>query len=129
MITDLLLLSNQIKSQKVPFYKRFLYEKIDFQERLIGLLGSKGAGKTTILLQYLKEVTAKDTLYIIADHPAVAQKGIFYIADEFQKIGGKVLIIDEIHKIKDISNSFTVADDIEVGFKNKIPLWLFGFLY
>ena len=32
-------------------------------------------------------------------------------------------------QIKDIKNSFVVADDIEVGFKNKIPLYLFGFLY
>ncbi len=100
MITTLLLLSNQIKSQKVPSYKRFLYEKIDFDERLIGLIGSRGAGKTTILLQYLKQINAQDTLYIIADHPIVAQKRLFYIADEFQKIGGKVLIVDEIHKIK-----------------------------
>jgi len=32
-------------------------------------------------------------------------------------------------QIKDLSNSYVVADDIEVGFGNKIPLWLFGFLY
>jgi len=32
-------------------------------------------------------------------------------------------------QIKDLENSFVVADDIEVGFGNKIPLWLFGFLY
>ncbi len=101
MIEQLLILSNQIKSQKVPEYKRFLYEEIDFQERLIGLIGSRGAGKTTILLQYLKNQTSdKETLYIIADHPAVILQGLFSIADDFQKLGGKVLIIDEIHKIK-----------------------------
>ena len=32
-------------------------------------------------------------------------------------------------QIKDVPESFVVADDIEVGFGNKIPLWLFGFLY
>lgn len=32
-------------------------------------------------------------------------------------------------QIKDIENSFVVSDDIKIGFKNKIPLWLFGFLY
>lgn len=102
MITALLLLSNQIKSQKVPVYKRFLYEKIDFNERLIGIIGARGAGKTTILLQYLKEQTdSKETLYIIGDHPVVASEGLFAIADAFQKVGGKVLIIDEIHKVKD----------------------------
>jgi len=101
MITPLLILSNQIKSQNLPKYKRFLYKKIDFNERLIGVIGARGAGKTTILLQYLKDETkAKDTLYVIADHPLVAQNGLFAIADAFQKVGGKVLIIDEIHKVK-----------------------------
>ncbi len=101
MINALQLLSNQILSQKVPKYKRFLFEKIDFDERLIGILGSRGVGKTTILLQYLHMIyKEKRSLYIIADHPQVAKSGLFVIADEFQKRGGEVLIIDEIHKIK-----------------------------
>ena len=101
MIERLQLLSNQILSQKVPEYKRFLFSKIDFEERLIGVLGSRGVGKTTILLQYLHEIYKdKKTLYIMADHPIVAKLGLFDIADEFQKKGGEILIIDEIHKIK-----------------------------
>ncbi|MBE0491806.1 MAG: ATP-binding protein [Sulfurospirillum sp.] len=101
MIEQLQLLSNQILAQKVPDYKRFLFSEIDFNERLIGVLGSRGVGKTTILLQYLHEIYKnKKTLYIMADHPIVVQLGLFAIADEFQKKGGEVLIIDEIHKIK-----------------------------
>jgi len=101
MIKQLQLLSNQILAQKVPEYKRFLFEKIDFNERLIGILGSRGVGKTTILLQYLHTIfKEKKTLYIMADHPIVVELGLFRIADEFQKKGGEVLIIDEIHKIK-----------------------------
>ncbi|DAB32472.1 MAG TPA: AAA family ATPase [Sulfurospirillum sp. UBA11407] len=101
MIEQLQLLSNQILSQKVPDYKRFLFSEIDFNERLIGILGSRGVGKTTILLQYLHKVYKdKKTLYIMADHPIVVQLGLFAIADEFQKKGGELLIIDEIHKIK-----------------------------
>ncbi|WP_428739783.1 ATP-binding protein [Sulfurimonas sp.] len=101
MIEQLQLLSNQILSQKVPDYKRFLFSEIDFNERLIGILGSRGVGKTTILLQYLHKVYKdKKTLYIMADHPIVVQLGLFTIADEFQKKGGELLIIDEIHKIK-----------------------------
>ena len=85
----------------MPEYKRFLFSKIDFEERLIGVLGSRGVGKTTILLQYLHEVYKdKKTLYIMADHPIVVKLGLFNIADEFQKKGGEILIIDEIHKIK-----------------------------
>lgn len=101
MITPLLLLSNQIKSQKIAVYKRFLYNKIDFNERLIGIIGARGAGKTTLLLQYLNAYKDnKNSLYIIADHPLVIEQGLFNIADAFQKVGGRLLIIDEIHKIK-----------------------------
>ncbi|CAA6823323.1 MAG: ATPase component BioM of energizing module of biotin ECF transporter [uncultured Sulfurovum sp.] len=100
MITPLLILSNQIKSQAVPKYKRFLYKKIDFKERLFGIIGARGAGKTTLLLQYVKEETNKEALYVMAEHPLVVEKGLFAIADAFQKVGGEVLIIDEIHKIK-----------------------------
>lgn len=95
------LFSNQILTQKVPEYKRFLFSKIDFDERLIGVLGSRGVGKTTLLLQYLHKIyKTEKTLYIMADHPKVVELGLFFIADEFQKKGGSVLIIDEIHKIK-----------------------------
>ncbi|MDO8610263.1 MAG: AAA family ATPase [bacterium] len=101
MLEQLQLLSNQILSQKVPSYKRFLYKHIDHEERLIGILGARGTGKTTLLLQYLKEKSYnKKTLYIIADHPIVVQLGLFAIADAFQKKDGKIFIIDEIHKLK-----------------------------
>jgi len=101
MIEQLQLLSNQILSQDIPRYKRFLFSRIDFNERLIGVLGSRGVGKTTILLQYLHEIYKdKKILYVMADHPGVVELGLFSIADEFQKRGGEVLIIDEIHKIK-----------------------------
>jgi len=112
MITTLLKFSNQIKTQTIPSYKRFLYTHIDFKERLIGLMGARGTGKTTLLLQYLKEQTnTKETLYIIGDHPIVANQGIFAIADAFQKIGGKVLIIDEIHKVKDFEIALKLVYD------------------
>jgi len=112
MIHTLLKFSNQIKSQTIPTYKRFPYTQIDFNERLIGLMGARGTGKTTLLLQYLKEQThAHETLYLIGDHPIVASQGIFAIADAFQKVGGKVLIIDEIHKVKDFEIALKLVYD------------------
>jgi len=112
MIQQLLRLSNQIKIQPLPEYKRFLYNKIDFNERLIGIIGARGAGKTTLLLQYLRdECNEEETLYIIADHPAVIQYGLFAIADDFQKLGGRVLIIDEIHKLKHFETDLKLIYD------------------
>jgi hypothetical protein len=55
------------------------------------------------------------------------KKGDFLIDEKYTfEIGGKN---KSFKQIKDIENSFVVADDIEVGFNNKIPLYLFGFLY
>ena len=52
--------------------------------------------------------------------------GDFRVDEYIVEIGGKN---KSYNQIKDVDNSFVVADDIEIGFKNKIPLWLFGFLY
>jgi len=51
-----------------------------------------------------------------------------FLVDEKQtiEVGGKN---KNFKQIKDIPDSFVVADDLESGFDSKIPLWLFGFLY
>ncbi len=55
------------------------------------------------------------------------KKGDFLVSNKYLfEIGGKN---KSFKQIKDIPNSFVVADEVEVGYKNKIPLWLFGFLY
>ena len=112
MIEPLQHLSSQIRTQKLPDYQRFLFRQIDFSQRLIGIMGARGAGKTTLLLQYLKSV-ARETkvLYVIADHPLVGQHGLFTIADEFQKIGGELLIIDEIHKCQHFERDLKLIFD------------------
>jgi hypothetical protein len=57
----------------------------------------------------------------------VASKGDFVVEGKYVvEIGGKN---KSYNQIKDVEHSYVVADDIEVGFGNKIPLWLFGFLY
>jgi len=56
----------------------------------------------------------------------LAPQGDFMVDNYTFEVGGKRKNFDQI---KDIPNSFVVADDIEIGQKNKIPLWLFGFLY
>ena len=81
-------------------YKRYIFDIIDFNQRLIGIIGARGVGKTTFLLQYLKEneLPLSKKLYFSAD--AIELDSLFDIAYEFYKNGGKLLIIDEIHKYK-----------------------------
>ena len=57
----------------------------------------------------------------------VSKSGDFILNNKYTiEIGGKK---KRFNQIKDIAESFVIADDIEIGSANKIPLWLFGFLY
>jgi len=100
MIEQLIKYSTIRLAQKLPVYKRFLFDKINFNTKLVGLIGARGAGKSTLVLQYLQSLNIpKDQfLYISCDHPLIASKTLFEIAEEFSAYDGKVLVIDEIHK-------------------------------
>ncbi|RKY43338.1 MAG: hypothetical protein DRP80_05595 [Candidatus Omnitrophota bacterium] len=88
--------------EKLP-YKRYLFKKINWRNRLIGITGARGMGKTTLLLQYYLHnfKTPQDCLYLSADNINVINRGLYNIAEEFFKYGGKVLLVDEIHKYPD----------------------------
>jgi len=81
-------------------YKRYFFNLIDFNEKLIGLIGARGIGKTTFLLQYLKSLDIKTNqkLYFSVDSIITSNTTLFEIAEDFSNLGGKVLVIDEIHK-------------------------------
>ncbi len=84
-------------------YKRYFFDFVDFNEKLIGLIGARGIGKTTFLLQYLKSLDVEDDkkLYFSVDSIITSNLKLFDIAEDFYNQGGKVLVIDEIHKYKD----------------------------
>ncbi len=90
---------NYLKALKSK-YKRYIHNIVDFNQKLIGIVGARGVGKTTFLLQYLNEnkLPLSKKLYISAD--SIDLDSLFEIAYEFSKTGGKLLIIDEIHKYK-----------------------------
>jgi predicted AAA+ superfamily ATPase len=79
-------------------YKRYFYDMIDFSNSMIGIVGARGVGKTTFLIQYLKELELpfSKKLYISAD--TITIPSLFEVAELFYKEDGKVLVIDEIHK-------------------------------
>jgi hypothetical protein len=55
------------------------------------------------------------------------EKGDFMVDSKYIfEVGGKNKTCEQI---RDVENSFIAADDLEIGYGNKIPLWLFGFLY
>ncbi len=81
-------------------FKRYMHNSFDMDDKLIGILGSRGVGKTTFILQYLKELNLpiEKKLYFSVDHFYALNYSLYEIAQEFSKIGGEVLAIDEIHK-------------------------------
>ena len=85
--------------------RRDLMDEIDWNDRLIGIKGSRGVGKTTFLLQYAKEKFGSDRscLYINMNNFFFAGHTLVDFAYEFQKQGGKVLLIDQVFKYDDWS--------------------------
>lgn len=81
-------------------FKRYLYPQINWEARAIALVGGRGTGKTTLLLQYYLENfnNPEECLYILGDDLEVATRGLREIAEEFHKQGGRTIIIDEVHK-------------------------------
>ena len=70
---------------------------------MVGIVGPRGVGKTTMLLQYIKEQNDSNFLYVSADDIYFASHRLTDLVDDFYRLGGKQIFIDEIHKYKDWS--------------------------
>ncbi|WP_198304584.1 ATP-binding protein [Arcobacter vandammei] len=103
-------LSNLFFSLPTPKHKRYLFEKIDKNSKHIAILGQRGVGKTTLLRQIANEYNYLQTqiLYISADSVA---DSLFELAKEFSLFGGKLLIIDEIHKASNFAQEIKMIYD------------------
>jgi predicted AAA+ superfamily ATPase len=106
-----------LKNQSLDF-KRYLYNEIDFSQQLIGIIGPRGVGKTTLILQYLKENFYKknidNAVYFLADNVLFEKGDLFALVQELHiEKGVELICIDEIHKfpnwnqeLKNIYDSF-----------------------
>ncbi|MDR0873951.1 MAG: AAA family ATPase [Prevotellaceae bacterium] len=91
--------------------RRLLMDEIDWSERLIGIKGSRGVGKTTFLLQYAKEHfdTDRSCLYINFNHFYFTKHTLLEFADDFYKHGGKTLLIDQMFKYENWSKELRIC--------------------
>ena len=96
-----------LKLRSVPSkFSRFLKNSINWNHRLISISGARGTGKTTLILQHIKEefgTPSKEVLYVDVSHFYFSTNTILNLADDFYKKGGKYLFLDEIHKYPDWS--------------------------
>jgi len=89
-----------------------MYHEINWKNRLIGLIGPRGVGKTTLVLQYIKKnLDTQQTLYVTAEDFYFADNRLIDLADDFVKSGGKYLFIDEVHKYADWSKELKLIYD------------------
>ncbi|MBD1434156.1 ATP-binding protein [Sphingobacterium sp. DN00404] len=101
---------------------RHLYYQIDWSDRLVGILGARGTGKTTLLLQRLKLHFPDDdtALYISLDDIYFASNSLIALVETFRLRGGKILFVDEVHKYngwaREIKNIYDTYKDIYIVF-------------
>lgn len=111
--------------EMVPSYRRKFYDDFEMESRFVGVVGARGVGKTTFLLNYLREhyPDSPQALYISADNLYFVEHTLFETVDQFVKnFDGQFLCIDEIHRytnwdqeLKNIYDSFPKVSVIFSG--------------
>lgn len=102
-------------------YVRNIHSTIPWDDRLIAILGARGVGKTTLVLQHIKLYEDVDTtLFVYADDLWFSTHSLVTLAEIFYTNGGRVLYIDEIHKYKnwsqEIKNIYDQYQDLKVRY-------------
>ena len=112
-------------------YVRDKHNEIDWNSRLVAILGARGTGKTTMILQHIRlHNTTSQALYVMADDFYFTSHRLEELANKFMLLGGKYLYIDEIHKYKGWSTEikniyadlFPGADEVRASLELRVRL-------
>ena len=114
MITNIKKYQERLLKNFSIVYKRYLFKEINFYDKMIAIYGARGVGKTTMLLEYLKELLSKDkkALYISLDYPFLSGMDLVEIVEEFVESGGEYLLLDEVHRYYDFSSYLKTIYDL-----------------
>ena len=121
-IDDSLVAYQNDQLQRVPkTFHRYMYDRLPWEGRMVGLVGPRGVGKSTLLLQHMAESSDREqSLYVSADSLYLATHTLVDLTDSFVKYGGKHLYIDEVHKYKNWSRElkqiYDTHPDLKVTF-------------
>lgn len=113
-------MQNQLASTPTKF-KRYMFDNIDWDGRMFGLVGPRGVGKTVLFLQYIKENWSKKKMfYVSADNSYFSNHTLVDLADEFSKEAGEHLFIDEVHKYenwsRELKQIYDTHPDMKISF-------------
>ena len=99
-------------------FKRYNYDKLPWEARLVGLMGPRGVGKSTLILQHIKSKSPEEqakSLYVSADHSYFTTSTLIETANQFVREGGEWLYIDEVHKYEGWSQELKQIYDSHPG--------------
>lgn len=104
-------------------YVRGIHDEIAWDDRLVAIMGARGVGKTTLILQHIKLYDNRPTaLYVTADDLWFTSHTLVELADVFYKNGGRTLYIDEVHRypnwsveLKNIYDSYSRLKVVYTG--------------
>lgn len=119
---DLFEYSDQQISRVPHRVVRYLYGKINWNSRLIGIRGARGTGKTTMLLQYLAglKMKAPKAVYLSLDDFYFTTRSVVNAVSAIYKEGGSVVVLDEVHKYpgwaREIKNLYDRFPDLKIVF-------------
>jgi len=110
-VEDLFTLSRQFLIVFDRPYERYFLQKNTLENRFSIIIGPRGVGKTTAIIQFLlskykKDFSTKKAIYIPVDHVVVAKRRLYDIAEDFYNLGGELICFDEIHKYANWSGEF-----------------------
>ncbi len=109
-------------------FTRSLYDKINWDQKMIAIKGARGVGKTTLLLQRQKFGLGpkRHSLYASLDHPYFYNRSLYDFTDEFYKGGGRFLFLDEVHKYalwsRELKVLYDAFPDLQVVFSSSSAL-------
>jgi len=115
MLEKLFTLSDQLIRVRDRTYQRQYFTDLT-QNRFSILVGQRGVGKTTLLVQHLKKsypdyLQSRKAIYVQADHFLVKDLSLYAIAERFDQLGGEFICFDEIHKYPDWSRELKSITD------------------
>ncbi|MEG0795817.1 MAG: AAA family ATPase [Odoribacter sp.] len=108
--------------ERTSLIRRLLMDRVNRNSRLIAIKGSRGVGKTNFLLDYCKEfhLSEDSCLYVNVNNLFIAYDGLFRFVEHFYKLGGKVLLLDQIHKYpewdKELRECYDSFPDLQIVF-------------